>query len=216
MDVNATSKREAVMAIRNQAEQLHVNMLKCLKVPIQRWTEGKEDKRINSFKEELEQTFKLWPRHAMQQIKNKEDRLFLESMMSDRKMSMAGVDKKLTTTEKNAEEALASEMQRRQKAQQYKEVASATCQLADSDDNNSDNDKGDTTTEATGKRGHKRKVKTGVTIFLPHDVLKKPKVVQTLIRNKISSAAISQVIKDIVESADADPNKLSLSYATTE
>ena len=36
----------------------------------------------------------------------------------------------------------------------------------------------------TTKRSHKRTVKTGTTIFIPHDVLKSPELVATSTRNK--------------------------------
>ena len=43
-------------------------------------------------------------------------------------------------------------------------------------------------------RSHKRSVKTGVGVHIPHDILKAPNVVQALVWTKISSSAISAVM----------------------
>ena len=59
-------------------------------------------------------------------------------------------------------------------------------------------------------------MKTGVGVYIPHDILKAPKVVQALVRSKISSSAISAVMPEIVATSEGDPSKLSLSYACTE
>ena len=59
-------------------------------------------------------------------------------------------------------------------------------------------------------------MKTGVGVHIPHDIFKAPNVVQALIRNKISSSAISAVMHEIVTTSEGDPSKLSLSYASTE
>ena len=63
------------------------------------------------------------------------------------------------------------------------------------------------------KRGAiKEEKKTGVNVFLPPDILKSPKVVSSLVRNKITPTAITSVLHDIVEAAGSDPKKLHLSH----
>ena len=73
-----------------------------------------------------------------------------------------------------------------------------------------------TTSSDQVSRSHKRSVKTGVGVHIPHDILKAPIVVQALVRNKISSSAIFAVMHEIVTTSEGDPSKLSLSYASTE
>ena len=73
-----------------------------------------------------------------------------------------------------------------------------------------------TTSSDQVSRSHKRSVKTGVDVHIPHDILKAPIVVQALVRIKISSSAISAVMHEIVTTSEGDPSKLSLSYASTE
>ena len=55
-----------------------------------------------------------------------------------------------------------------------------------------------TTSSDQVSRSHKRSVKTGVSVHIPHDILKAPNVVQVLVRNKIFSLAISAVMHEIV------------------
>ena len=59
-------------------------------------------------------------------------------------------------------------------------------------------------------------MKTGVGVHIPHAILKAPNVVQALVRNKISSSAISAAMHEIVTTSEGDLSKLSLSYASTE
>ena len=73
-----------------------------------------------------------------------------------------------------------------------------------------------TTSSDQVSRSHKRSVKTGVRVHIPHDILKALNAVQALVRNKISSSAISAVMHEIVAASEGDPSKLSLSYASTE
>ena len=70
--------------------------------------------------------------------------------------------------------------------------------------------------QSSSDRKHKRSVKTGVQVHIPPDILKSPAVVQALVRNKVSSTAISAVMHEIITVAEGDPSKLSLSYTTTE
>ena len=59
-------------------------------------------------------------------------------------------------------------------------------------------------------------MKTGADVHIPHDILKAQNVVQVLVRNKISTSAISAVMHEIVATSEGDPSKLSLSYASIE
>ena len=56
----------------------------------------KNVKKTEALTEKLNQTMKLWPRDVMDRIASEEDRLFLVSMMGDRKASMAEADSVLS------------------------------------------------------------------------------------------------------------------------
>ena len=68
---------------------------------------------------------------------------------------------------------------------------------------------------STSKK-HKRTVKTGIDVHIPPDILKRPNVVQSLVRNKVPSTSIASVMYEIISEVNGDPAKLSLSYASTE
>ena len=72
-----------------------------------------------------------------------------------------------------------------------------------------------TTSSDQVSKSHKRSVKTGAGVHIPHDILKAPNVVQALVWNKISSSAISAAMHEIMATS-GDPSKLSLSYASAE
>ena len=58
------------------------------KIPKVRKSHGQ----LDEYSEALDKTSILWPEDAIDQIRNDEDKRFLESMMSDRKASIGGLD----------------------------------------------------------------------------------------------------------------------------
>ena len=71
-----------------------------------------------------------------------------------------------------------------------------------------DNDSMMAASTSTPKRKHRRVVKTGVDCHIPPDILKKPRVVQALVRNNIPSTAISAFMHEILSEVNSDPKKL--------
>ena len=66
---------------------------------------------------------------------------------------------------------------------------------------------------STPRRKHRRMtVKTEVDVHIPPDILKRPKVAQSLVRNKVPSTAIASIMHEIVWEVNGDPAKLCLSY----
>jgi len=198
-----------------EVEKYHKVFENILKIPIQSRSTGKSKERIEEFREQLHTTFKFWPRNAMTKISNEDDRLFLKSMMSDQKACMAGVDKKLAETEKKVRKRKAQELQRKEQLKIDETSASLSCQLEDSESNSS-TDKSDVYTSENPAISHKKRMKIGTTVHIPPDILKTPTVVQSLIRNQVSSTAISSVMHDIVRAAGGEPSSLNLSYATAQ
>ena len=148
---------------------------------------------------------------------NKIDKAFLQSMMSDQKASMSGKD---NTAFSRVKRKLARENQESKRKKKW-EDESASCSAAVlSNINTTDSSTDDemslcpNTSFDQVSRSHKRSVKTGVGVHISHDILKAPNVVQALVRNKISSSAISAVMHEIVAASEGDPSKLSLSYAS--
>ena len=152
---------------------------------------------------------------------NEIDKAFLQSMMSNRKASISVKD---NTAFSRVKRKLARENQESKRKKKW-EDESASCSAAVLGDSTTSDSSFDDemslcsttfTSSDQASRSHKRSVKTGVGVHLPHNILKVPNVVQALVRNKTSSAAISAVMHEIVATSEGDPSKLSLSYASTE
>ena len=77
----------------------------------------KNVKKTEALTEKLNQTMKLWPRDVMDRIASEEDRLFLVSMMGDRKASMAEADSVLSLTKKKVHLRESSEKERNKREQ---------------------------------------------------------------------------------------------------
>ena len=143
-------------------------------------------------------------------------------MMTDRKCSMGGIDQPLAKKEAKIFERKQAEIKRREKCQmesKEKTVHVASCSIENDnlsalEDFDDDDVEFEPEIASTPKpnRSHKRTIKTGLDIFIPHDFLKSPKVIQTLVRNKVSSTAISAVMSSIVESVGGETDRLNLSY----
>ena len=105
----------------------------------------------------------------------------------------------------------------------WEDKRAVTSSVTFSDSTSTDGSAGDSLSDEesfmpqpSSDRKHKRSVKIGVQVHIPPDILKSPAVVQGLVRNKVSSTAISAVMHEIITVAEGDPSKLSLSYTTTE
>ena len=200
-------------------ESLLAEFEKILKTKKTARNSGKPKERIEEFKKKIkEKTMKFWPRNALKIITNEEDKKFLLSMMSDREASMGGKD---TISIGQAKRKLAINNQKMKQKKLYEEEAAAcsiSVVLSDSTttDASTDDEAEPFYNPAKTARNHKKLVKTGVDVHIPSNILKAPRVVQALVRNQVSSSAISAIMHDIITTADGDPSKLSLSYATTE
>ena len=82
----------------------------------EKWEGGSE--KINGFKEKLDRTMKFWPRDAIERLQNEEDKLFLQSMMSDRRATLGPVVNVLATTEKKVLRTRHREEEQRKKLMQ--------------------------------------------------------------------------------------------------
>ena len=66
----------------------------------------------------------------------------------------------------------------------------------------------------TKQCSHKRSLKTGTTVFIPHNILKSPKVIETAVRNKITPTALSSLFHSIICAMSGDSSRVDLSYTT--
>ena len=165
-----------------EVEKLFDDM-KIIKIQPKDRTSGKPKQRVDEFKSRLQTTMKFWPRNAMENICNEEDKKFLQSMMTDRLATMSGIDVKLSETERKVKERKEKELKRIAIQKESKmDTSCSNATLSDSDDEEEAKEVPDPL-YSCAKRSHKRCVKTGVTVFIPPNILKSPKVVQSLVRN---------------------------------
>ena len=73
------------------------------------------------FKQDLDKTFKVWPRNAKEIMKIKEDIDFLISMEGDRKASIAGLDKNEEAFQKRKQEREEKRKEREEKMRDREE-----------------------------------------------------------------------------------------------
>ena len=64
--------------------------------------------------------------------------------------------------------------------------------------------------EPSTSKSHKRVVKTGTSIVIPHDVMKSPLFVATTIRNKITPTALSATLHSFIKSCSGDSAKVNI------
>ena len=201
-------------------EKLLAEFENLLKIKHSARNSGKPKERIDEFKLKIkEKTMEFWQRNVLQMMDNEIDKAFLQSMMSDRKVSMSGKD---NTAFSRVKRKLARENQESKRKKKWEDESESCSTAVLSDSTTTDSSTDDemslcpTNSSDLVSRSHKRSVKTGVGVHIPHDILKAPNVVQAIVWNKISSSAISAVMHKIVPTSEGDPSILSLSYASTE
>ena len=183
--------------------------------PKRRSIPGKTQDKIKLFKEKLTQTMKFWPKDVFSRVKNDEDREFLESMMTDRKASMGGIDKILAGQKRRREQRDIQKNQRKEKEEHERAerfaVASASHETENETEALLEETEFESNFEPVAKRSHKRSKKTGDCIHVPPDILKSEKLVSTAVRNNISPTALAATVQSLVEACKGDTTKINLS-----
>jgi hypothetical protein len=188
-----------------------------MKIPIARGCKTRPQEMIKEFKEKHEMTMKFWPRNALDIMTIEEDKLFLRSMMSDRKASMGGIDKPLSITEKKValRQKLEEKRYQKEREQQKKQSESLVDLVSDdTDDDNSSEYEPDDVRES-GRRSHHRTKKTGTDVHIPFDILHSEELVSTAVRNKISPTVLSATVHSLIKACHGDSSKVNLSSSQT-
>ena len=174
--------------------------------------------KVKQMEEKLSQTFPLWPAHAEQLIKNTEDLAFLESMKNDRLATFGSMDKVLAIKIQRREQRIRAETMRGEKMNNEPNVCrmEANCESSSSDES-TNNDESDAL--ATPRRipdSQIRVARTGTTAFIPHDIIKRPKLVALATRLKMTPVQQAAYTKALISEAGGDTSKISASYATAD
>ena len=219
------AKANIPMITERKAIQKIVNLLeenkKIRSVPVLRRSTDAFLSRLNNVEEDLKKTFVLWPKNVLELVTIQEDRDFIIAMQTDRQASFGNHDKVLKgkvqrriCREEKQEQLREAELKRKS-CQEINAGYDSDDQLQDAD-SESDNDKDFVdSTISSKRRSHKRSVFTGSPAFWPHNVLQSPQVIETAVRNSISSTALCEVTRTLVEATGGDPKAVVLSYAST-
>ena len=63
------------------------------------------------------------------------------------------------------------------------------------------------------RSNHKRTVKTGTNIFVPHDILRSKKLQSTAIRNNISPVGLAAIVQSLIETCGGEKEKVNLHHS---
>ena len=180
------------------------------KMPANRRDETASQRKISTFKSQLEKTMPFW---SSEQNLNDEDHAFLESMKTDRKACMGARDRISQQRSKRKEKRMEEQEQRVQREEIRKRSLDQTAQ-EESQSSVTEGEDSDADFEVTKSRSHNRVQKLGTSIFIPHDVLKSPALVSAQTRNNITPASMSSLMKTLVTTCGGDSEKVSLSYSS--
>jgi len=189
---------------------------KLREIPVDRRSSPKVLAKLNEMEIELQKTFPLWAKDAEQAMKNSEDIKFLHSMKTDRIASFGVFHQALASQVKRKQTRLLKQTKRQEKAEKEKEVCETTVQLADSDSSQDEDDNSDNFVIPSQRKSHRRAVRLGTSAFIPHDILKSPKLVSLATRIKLSPAEQAAYTQAIVEECSGNQNKVAVSYATAD
>lgn len=180
-------------------------------------------RQLDAMNATLAATFPLWPANVDKLIKCEEDRAFLASMRTDRLATFGACDKILAAKRDRRDQRLATESERRRRhIQQQHEASTKSVPVSNSDsDSVEDAEENEviTTTPTTPvrrDRSHHRVKRTGTTAFIPHDILRRPKIVALATRMNITPTQQSSFTRALIEEAGGDINRVSASYATAD
>jgi len=195
---------------------------KLRELPVDRRSSISAQAKIKETEIELGRTFQIWAQNAEVIIKNEEDLKFLQSMKTDRAASFGSWDKKLASQLQRKEARVKKQEKNRLLAQQECELStSITCtvEINSSERSSSSETEGDipfqVPAEAAAK-SHCRVTRTGTTAFIPHNILKSPKIVSLATRMKLSPSQQAAFTQAIIEESGGDASKVSVSYATAD
>lgn len=206
-------------------------------IPIKRRSTPASVKSIEQMKVTLAETFRLWPANAEQRIKNTEDLCFLQSMKGDRLATFGPRDKVLAAKEQRRQIRVQAEAARREKVRSEGTSTTTSGSSADAI-NDSDNKTGesgesgddasvdsevdssiadaDVDISTTTQRSHHRTTRTGTAAFIPHDIIKRPKLVALATRLRMTPAQQAIYTQALIAEAGGDSSKVSSSYATVD
>lgn len=115
--------------------------------------------------------------------------------------------------EKRKDARLSAATERKRK---YEEQASTSQEVTSSTGDGYSDVDDDDFQQPSEHRPHRRMKKTGTSVFIPHDILKRPKVVSLATRMKLSQSQQTAFTQCFIEEAGGNAETVALSYATAD
>ena len=207
--------------------QLLEDNAKVRAIPCNRRSNAASLEKVKQMEDTLSKTFPLWPANAEKIIKNTEDLKFLQSMKGDRSATFGSFDTVLAAKIQRRRERDQSEAARRLKMVQMSTnttkvrlSVSDTSSISDEADMSESDPNyplstGDEPSASTSK-SHHRTVRTGTTISIPPDIIRRPKLVALATRLKMTPAQQAVYTHALIAEAGGDPSKVYSSYSTAD
>ena len=190
-----------------------------------------EDNKRKKFQTKLEKTMPFWPKRIVSKMKNSKKGKtpvkkmeidqhinFLKSMMGNRLLSYSSLPTETDPTDETSIEFNikydSHNNTKRKLITEKQEIttSSDTFEQFDTIDSFSERQTQKRFKESL-RRNHKRLVKTGTHIFVPHDILKSGKLQSTAMRNDISPVGLAAIVQTLIEVCDGEPEKVNLHYS---
>ena len=180
--------------------------------------------KLCTFRENLSKTMPLWPKDEINRLlsskfgKNDiekkaidEDVRFLENMMTTR------------TGNYTSKDIIVSQLQETRRVRKREEEERASRQKGENIlinsqvtiDDDQETEEFTVNEQEQPKRKHRRTIKKGVTIYIPHDIMKNENIVASYTRNKISTTAISSFLRTLITECGENPDAVTLGYGST-
>jgi len=196
---------------------------KLRELPVDRRSSPSAQNKLAEAEADLMKTFPIWAKNVESLIKNEEDLEFLQSMKTDRVASFGSHDRKLASQWKRKQAKIKKEEDRRIRAQAEVKPCTSTSSAVEftssSEASSSDTEHDiDSTFKIphTPAKCHRRDTRTGTPAFVPHNILKSPKVVSLATRMKLTPAQQAAFPPAIIEESGGDTSKVSVLYATAD
>jgi len=194
---------------------------KLRELPVNRRSSSSAQTKLKQTEIELSKTFPIWAKNAEKIMNNKEDLEFLQSMKTDRVASFGSHDRKLALQLKRKEARAKKQEERRMRVEEEGKSSASTSSIGaiTSSEGSSSEVECDSPfkiPQQTPVKAHHRETRTGTAAFVPHDILKSPKVVSLATRMKLSPAQQAAFTQAIIEESGGDTSKVSVSYATAD
>lgn len=159
---------------------------------------------------------------AEEKMKTPEDIKFLQSMKTDRIASFGGFDASLAKQKQRSEQRKLLDRRRQEKAEAEMAELTATATFEScSDTDPSDTEDGvdllpGTSMDTHPRRKHRRVVHSGTEAFIPHNIMKSPKMVALATRMKMTPSQQAAFTEAFVQEAGGDVSKVYTSYAVAD